>query len=950
MKPYDPKKIEKKWQAAWQKSGIYKAVDTNKKKKFYSLIEFPYPSGEGLHVGHVRSNTAMDIVSRKRRMEGYNVLYPIGWDAFGLPTENYAIKTGTPPAVVTKRNSGIFRRQLKALGFSFDWTREVNTSDPGYYKWTQWIFLEMWKRGLAYKKKTLINWCPKDKIGLANEEVVDGCCERCGTPVEKREKEQWMLAITKYADRLDRDLDSVDYLPEIKTQQRNWIGRSEGAEIEFKIKDKSLKVFTTRPDTLFGVTYLALAPEHPLVAHFIHQASNADEIKTYITSSLKKTEIERTDIKKEKTGIPLKGVMAINPVNNEELPIWIADYVLSDYGTGAVMAVPAHDERDWEFATRYHLPIKEVIVPNIIDERNPPKAGKKFVERKNIHAIVKDPKTGKYLGLKWKKFNWLTFPMGGVDEGEDVVTAAKREVQEETGFTNLKLVKVLDGQARAEYFAAHKDQNRISFTTAVLFDLIDHTQLPLSEEDNGRYDIVWLHSSELNYEHMTHAEIGMWMEKMKAKNPAYTGSGILINSANFTGMSSNEATDAIAKKFGKIVTTYKLRDWVFSRQRYWGEPIPLVWCEKCGWQAVPEKELPVKLPPVKKYTPTDTGESLLAGNDPAIKKWRTTKCPHCGGVATRETDTMPNWAGSSWYFLRYTDPHNKKTLADAKKLKHWQPVDWYNGGMEHTTLHLLYSRFWNKFLFDIGVAPTTEPYAKRTAHGMILAADGEKMSKSRGNVINPDQIVATHGADTLRLYEMFMGPFNQSVSWSTDGIVGPRRFLERAWRLTDKITKSKTANNTLENLTHKTIKKVSSDIEAMQFNTAISAMMILVNEMERAEKIPAALYEIFLRLLAPFAPHVSEELWHQLGHKKSIHLELWPMYDESKIRQETLTIVVQVNGKVRGQLSAASEITEAEATRSAQSLESIKKWLTDKAIDKIIYVPGRLINIVTRET
>ncbi len=948
MKSYDPKKIEKKWQAAWQKSGIYNANDKSHKPKFYSLIEFPYPSGDGLHVGHVRSNTAMDIISRKRRMEGHNVLYPIGWDAFGLPTENYALKTGKAPAVVTKENIATFRRQLQMLGFSFDWSREINTTDPNYYKWTQWIFLEFWKRGLAYKKKTFINWCPKDKIGLANEEVINGCCERCGTTVEKREKEQWMLAITKYANRLDRDLDTVDYLPEIKTQQRNWIGRSEGAEIEFAIKNSDLKIttFTTRADTLFGVTYIVLAPEHDLVTNVLEHTTNAAEIQKYINAAKKKTEIERTAADREKTGVELKGIRAINPANNEEVPVWIADYVLADYGTGAVMAVPAHDERDWEFATKYNLPITEVVVPNIIDKRNPPVAGKKTVERKNVHAIVRDPSTGKYLGLQWKNFDWLTFPMGGIEDGEDAATAAQREVLEETGFKNLKVIRVLAGQARAEYFAAHKDQNRVSYTTAVLLELVDHAQVPLSPEEKEKYDIVWLDSSKLNYEHMTHAEIGVWVEKISAKNPAYTGEGMLINSGTFTNTNSNEAKTAIAKKFGKIVTTYKLRDWVFSRQRYWGEPIPLIHCKKCGWQAVPEKDLPIILPPVKNYQPTDTGESPLAATTAAMKKWRTTKCPKCGGAATRETDTMPNWAGSSWYFLRYIDPRNKKTLADKKKLKTWQPVDWYNGGMEHTTLHLLYSRFWNKFLYDIGAAPTSEPYAKRTAHGLILAADGEKMSKSRGNVINPDQVVATYGADTLRLYEMFMGPFDQPVTWNTDGIIGPRRFLERVWRLQEKIYK-KATDTVLESLVQKTIKKVSADIEAMQFNTAISAMMILVNSLEKAEKISAELYEILLQLLAPFAPHITEEIWHTLGHTKSIHLTPWPKTDETKIQKEEVTIIVQVDGKMRDSFQAMPTLGEQEAVKQAKNLASVQKWLLQKTVARIVYVPGRLVNIVT---
>jgi leucyl-tRNA synthetase len=610
------------------------------------------------------------------------------------------------------------------------------------------------------------------------------------------------------------------------------------------------------------------------------------------------------------------------------------------------MAVPAHDERDWKFAKKYSLPIKEIVVPNIIDRKNPPVAGKRFVERKNVHAIVKDAKTGKYLGLKWKKFDWLTFPMGGIEDGEDAVTAATREIKEETGFTNLKLIRVLDGQTRAEYFAAHKDQNRISYTTAVIFELVGHSQEPVSEEEKAAHEIVWMDASMLNYEHMTHAEVDVWMEKMGSKSGAYTGDGILINSGIFSGKNSDEAKKAIVNSVqGKIVTTYKLRDWVFSRQRYWGEPIPMVHCEKCGWLPISEKDLPLKLPKVAKYEPTDTGESPLAADTPAMKKWRTVRCPECGGVARRETDTMPQWAGSSWYFLRYADPKNKKQLASPAALKHWQPVDWYNGGMEHTTLHLLYSRFWNKFLHDIGVAPTSEPYAKRTSHGLILAADGEKMSKSRGNVVNPDDIVKQFGADTLRLYEMFMGPFDQAVIWSIDGIVGPRRFLEKVWRLSEK-TAEKTPNAHLESVAYKTLKKVSTDIEAMQFNTAVSALMILANDMEKAEAVSQEVYELFLKMLAPFVPHIAEELWHGLGHTKSIHSESWPDIDASKIQAEESTIVVQVNGKVRGQFTAPLGISEAEAIRRGGELETVKKWLAGKNIKKTIYVPGRLVNIV----
>ena len=797
---FNHQKIEKKWQKIWEKNKFYQAEDFSKKPKYYCLIEFPYPSGDGLHVGHTRSLTAMDIIARKRRMEGYNVLYPIGWDAFGLPTENYAIKTGIHPKIVTKKNTDIFRRQLKSLGFSFDWDREINTTDSEYYKWTQWIFLQFYKKGLAYKKKMPINWCLSCKIGLANEEVVDGKCERCGGETEKREKEQWMLAITKYADRLLKDLDKVDYLEKIKIQQRNWIGKSEGAEIEFRIKNYELriKVFTTRLDTIFGCTYVVVAPEHEIIKNLEFRIKNLGEVKKYIKESKKKSDLQRTELIKEKTGVELKGIKAINPFNNEEVPIFVADYVLASYGTGAVMAVPAHDERDFEFAKKYNLSIKESISGGNIAER----------------AFIED--------------------------------------------------------------------------------------------------------------------------------------GILINSGQFTDLISEKARVEMAKwleknKLGKKTIQYKLRDWIFSRQHYWGEPIPIINCPKCGLVPVLEKDLPVKLPDVKKYEPTDTGESPLAN----IKKWVNVKCPKCKGAAKRETDTMPNWAGSSWYFLRYIDPQNKKFLADKKKLKRWTPVDWYNGGMEHTTLHLLYSRFWNKFLYDIGVVPTSEPYKKRTSHGMILGEDGEKMSKSKGNVVNPDDVVINFGADAFRLYQMFIGPFDQAIPWDSRGIEGTKRFLGKVWDITQtKNISDKINNKELEKLLHKTIKKVSEDIEGMNFNTAVSTLMIFVNKCYEFNDLPKDIWGKFLIILSPFAPFVAEELWEKLGNKKSIHLESWPKYNQKLIKEEKFELVIQINGKIRDKVSVEMGIAQKEAEEIVLKLEKIKKLVADRKIKKIIYVPNRLINIV----
>ncbi|MBX4201108.1 class I tRNA ligase family protein [Candidatus Parcubacteria bacterium] len=978
MQKYNPQKIEKKWQKKWYGSTVFKAQDKSKKKKFYLMVEFPFPSGVGLHVGHCRPYIGLDIITRKRRMEGQNVLFPMGWDAFGLPAENYAIKMGIHPSVSVKKNIANYKKQMKNLGLSFDWSREVNTTDPGYYKWTQWIFLQLFKKGLAHKEALTINWCPKDKIGLANEEVIAGKCERCGTPVEKRDKVQWVIKITKYADRLIKDLGKVDYQQRIKDQQINWIGRSEGAEIEFLLDFKkdpklnenrgpkgeraAIKVFTTRPDTLFGATYLVLAPEHPWVTLATDQnhdvLSNKKEVADYAKSIKNKPEIERTAEGKEKTGVEIQGVVAINPATGKEIPMYVADYVLAQYGTGAVMAVPAHDERDYEFAKKYNLPIEEVLVPNIIDKRNPPVVGKQFVERKNVHAIVKDPKTGKYLALKWRKFDWTTFPMGGMEEGESAVDAAMREVKEETGFTNLKLVRVLPGQVRAEYFAAHKDQNRISYTTAVVFELVDHTQVDIDQKEKDGHDIIWLDESKLNYENMTHAEVEQWKQKISAKIPAYQGDGVLINSGEFTGMDSVEAKSKIIRLVGaKPTITYKLRDWVFSRQHYWGEPIPMIHCKDCGWQPVPEKDLPVTLPNVKKYQPTDTGESPLA----VMEKWVNVKCPKCKGPAKRETDTMPNWAGSNWYFLRYVDPKNSKKLADEKKLKYWMPIDWYNGGMEHTTLHLLYSRFIYKFLWDIGAVPKSlgnEPYKKRTSHGIILAEGGVKMSKSLGNVVNPDDVSKQYGADTMRVYEMFMGPFEQMIPWDSKGVVGARRFLEKIYTLAHppshkasagrsqkEFTKKEDAN--IAGLLNKTIKKVSEDIEAMKFNTAISSLMILVNAFyEASGNITKENLKTLLVLVSPFAPHLPEELWQEVGGKGLCSQQAWPKYNKKLIKEEAILLIVQINGKVRDKLEVTAGMDQKELEKMVLASPKIKQLVGASGVKKIISVPNKLINIV----
>ena len=796
--------VEPKWQKAWEEKGCFHAEENSDKKKFYALIEFPYPSGQGLHVGHPRPYTALDVVSRKRRLQGYNVLYPIGWDAFGLPTENYAIKNHIHPEIVTKNNVARFKKQIQSLGISFDWSREINTTDPEYYKWTQWIFLQLFKHGLAYKKEMAVNWCTSCKCVLANEEVVNGVCERCGSEVVRKVKSQWMLKITEYADRLIKDLDLVDYPDRVKAQQKNWIGKSTGAEVDFNTTEgDKLTVYTTRCDTLFGATYMVISPEHPCIEKWNDKIKNIEDVKAYQAEAAKKSDFERTELVKEKTGVMLDGVKAINPVNGKEIPIFVSDYVLVSYGTGAIMAVPAHDTRDWEFAKKFNLPIIEVV-----------------------------------------------------KGGEDVQKEA---------FTDC-------------------------------------------------------------------------------------ATGVMVNSDFLTGLTVEEAKKKMISwleenKVGRAKTNYKLRDWVFSRQRYWGEPIPIVHCDKCGYVPIPESELPLRLPMVDSYEPTDTGESPLS----KMTDWVETTCPCCGGKAYRETDTMPQWAGSSWYFLRYMDPHNKEALASKEALNYWSPVDWYNGGMEHTTLHLLYSRFWHKFLYDIGVVPTPEPYAKRTSHGMILGENGEKMSKSRGNVVNPDDIVQQYGADTMRLYEMFIGDFEKAAPWNDKGIKGCRRFVERYYNLQEKLVDGDEVRPELECSIHKTIKKVSDDIENIKFNTAIASLMALMNDINAVGSINKKEYAIFSILLNPFAPHVTEEIWStcNLGDGMVVD-QPWPEYDESKCKANEIEIAVQVNGKIKTKLMIPAEAEQAEVIALAKADENVKKSVEGMNVIKEIYVKGRLVNIVVK--
>lgn len=1147
MQKYNPKEIEPKWQKVWDDEKTFKVSESSDKQKFYSLIEFPYPSGAGLHVGHPRPFTAMDVVSRKKRMEGYNVLYPVGFDAFGLPTENYAIKTGRPPAEVTAENIANFTRQLKALGYSFDWDRVVDTTDPAYFKWTQWIFMEMFKAGLAYKTNIPINWCLSCKIGLANEEIVNGACERCGGTVEKRDKEQWMLRITEYAEQLLEGLNDVDYIPQAATQQRNWIGKSTGASINFQVKsatnESQLEVFTTRPDTIFGATYMVIAPEHNLVHTFESEITNLDEIKTYRDQAKLKSDLERTELQKEKTGVEILGVKAINPATGEEIPVFIADYVLSSYGTGAIMAVPAHDERDFEFAQKYNIEVKQVVAPEIVlSGINAPQKSKEEAEYRKAAGAILYNDNGEYLIAKWNKTGKHGFVGGGIDEGENVETGVIREIQEETGYTNVTIEKKLLDSMFIHSYHKRKEKELYHDDSWFVIKVDDSIRNKIAEEELAEQEVFWVKKEEvgkyIDLEH--HALIWDWYINGKE---VYTEQGIAINSDFLNGLTTKQAKEKIIEwleeqKIGSRETNYKLRDWVFSRQRYWGEPIPLVHCENCaekkqkvllihgftgsadvnwfpwlkseleqegfevfaptmstshkptieswmnelepfveqldendiilghslganaaarilekttqkigslilvagavdekseedwkrfkdmdpeddveslrkfwetpinwekvnsladykltivstddpyvsvkghkelfgqnwfhlvwekkghicdseypellheilkkkfqGWIPLEESQLPLELPQVEKYEPTDTGESPLA----AMEDWVQTICPRCGASAKRETDTMPNWAGSSWYFLRYMDAHNNDTLAAQDKLEYWGPIDWYNGGMEHTVLHLLYSRFWNQFLYNAGHIPFKEPYAKRTSHGMILAKGGEKMSKSKGNVVNPDDMIEQFGADALRTYIMFMGPFDQAVEWDTNGLVGVRRFIERVWNLQEKVKVDTSLDKKIEVLLHKTIKAVTQDVDEMSFNTAIARMMELQNELNKLEAVPQDVYTTLIKLLSPFAPHLCEELWQRFEGKGSVSFAEWPQYQEELTKDASITIGVQINGKVRDSIEISPHMSQDQIKEIAMASEKIQKYLEGQEIKKFIVVPGKIVNIV----
>lgn len=1125
MKNYDHKKIEAKWQEFWDAHKIYTTPDAAPgKENFYLLVEFPYPSGN-LHVGHWYAFAVPDILARTLRMQGKNVLFPIGFDAFGLPAENAAIKNKLNPRTWTYGNIEYMKKQMRSMGASFDWSREVVTCDPEYYKWTQWQFLKFFEKGLAYQKETAVNWCPKDKTVLANEQVIDGRCERCDSEVEQKLMLQWNLKITDYADRLADDLDSLHWPNQIKESQKNWIGRSSGAEIDFHIQyegsenitrnyiilhsksgnpdanfypwlktqlesrghtvqvpalpmgsapdieaqadyvqkncaftehtvlighsmgalvalrllergvkaemvtlvgapisgtfldgrthvprqqfdakkirgngtqffllydtsdtivplsdgdmmveltggtlvkakaerphfkhgvepevlkyaDATLCVFTTRPDTLYGATYLVLAPEHPWVTLALEHKTvlkNNDDVQRYVDNAKKKTERERLADQKDKTGVLLEGVYAINAATKEKIPLFVADYVLATYGTGAIMGVPAHDERDYDFAKKYNLPIRHVVMPVLPDPTNPHVPGKEVVHRTATISIVYDPKKDAYLTLKWKQQPWITYVTGGIEQGEDPVEAAKREITEETGYADVRLIRKLGGDAQSEFYAAHKGVNRVARNSMFLFELTNDTRREISPEEHALHDVEWVPAAQLPHIRIQHSERDLILERIRTGSDVYTGKGILCNSGEFDGMTVDEAARAITERFGRFKTTYKLRDWIVSRQRYWGVPIPIVHCKACGTVAVPESELPVVLPEIDDYLPGGDGKSPLAN----VREFVNTTCPSCGKPAARETDTLDTFVDSSWYFLRYTDPTNDTEFASREKQDEWMPVNLYSGGAEHTTMHLLYSRFWQKALYDLELVKDAEPYARRMNRSLIMGPDGQKMSKSRGNVVDPDEVVERLGADTVRMYLAFIGPYNEVASypWNPDGVVGIRRFLERAGKVEEYV-----APDDVESLNgplHKALKKVGEDILALKFNTAISQLMIVLNAIEKQKKIGKRQWQLFLHMLAPFAPHLAEELWSACGFNESIHLRPWPNYIETYLVDDEITVAIQINGKTRGDVRVAADASKEDLEAAAR--DAVASRLQGKTIVRTIVVPSKLVNFVIRE-
>ncbi|HLZ15011.1 MAG TPA: leucine--tRNA ligase [Candidatus Saccharimonadales bacterium] len=961
MKRYNPKEIEPKWQQAWADGKIYEASDQSDKPKRYVLEYFPYPSGAAMHVGHVRNYTIGDAIARHARMQGYNVLHPMGWDAFGLPAENYAIKNGISPQEAIRENTAKFKRQLTQMGFSYDWSREINSSDPDYYKWTQWYFLLLHKRGLAYQKESLQWWCPVDKTVLANEQVENGQCWRCGSQVEKKALKQWFFKITEYADRLAQDLDEVDWSDALKSMQRNWIGRSKGAEVDFAVDgtDKQLKIFTTRPDTLYGATFMVIAPEHPL-AKEITTAEHRDRVGTYIKEAEAKSDVERQETNREKTGV-FTGAYAVNPVNDVKIPIWVADYVLYGYGTGAIMAVPAHDERDHEFAKKFDLPIVPVLTPAFRGESYHEDA----VDRPSVVIVARDPETDTYAVLDWRKdsnheHNRFAWPGGGIDEGETLEQAAKREFAEETGYTDIEMSKVLPAVTSTYYDGFKPYQRSVrQIVTATLRSRACNAEVGKDDYEKNSYDVKWMTRDEI----LAQMEDG-WkaIAEFAFNETIHVGEGVMINSGPYDNMKSEDVREKIvadlaAKGVAKERINYKIRDWLISRQRYWGAPIPIIHCPKDGAVPVPEDQLPVVLPEMKSFEPSGDGRSPLA----RVPEWVNTTCPTCGGPAERETDTMDGFACSSWYFLRFTDPHNSEHPADPAKVKYWMPVDDYIGGAEHAVMHLLYVRFWFKVMQDEGLVDFGEPIKTLRNHGMILAPDGQKMSKSKGNTIEPDGLIEQgYGADAIRIMELFIGPWNQVASWSVEGMGGSFRFLQRVWAIAQDVAAAPQGDDSadaieLKRVMHRTIKKVSEDLAGLSFNTAIAAMMQAVNDLyalkatlpfDQAPQTWRWTAAILQQLLAPFAPHITEELWQQLGHDTSVHTSDWPKYDEQYLASDTMTIAVQVNGKIRGEVQVASGAAQDEIVAAARQHEKVAAHLGGKEIKKTIYVPGKLVSFV----
>ena len=962
MKRYNPIEIEKKWQKVWEEEGTYKVdLTDHSKPKYYGFSMLPGITGAGIHTGHGRTYQFSDIKVRAKRQQGYNAYHPIGWDSFGLPVENYAIKVGKKPRIAHDEAKVHFKEQLKRLGYSYDWSKEISTADPEYYKWTQWIFNLLYKNGLAYQKESAQWWCETDQTVLANEQVHDGKCWRCNNQVTKKNLKQWFFKITDYADEILAATPDLDWTEMVKVMQENWIGRSEGAEVEFKVdgSDDIITVFTTRPDTLFGATFVVLAPEHSL-SKGLATKETKKAVDQYILDASRKSEVERMNESREKTGV-FTGSYAINPVNGKKVPIWIADYVLSGYGTGAIMAVPAHDERDYEFATKFNIPIIQVVEPSILDEANPPRDGEKDTERNVVMCLIKHPNDDKYLTLRWHKFDWHNLVMGGIEGGEDLETAARREIQEETGYTKLKLLDTLPLQINSRFYAAHKEVNRNIHTNVLLFQLQDITPGETNREEVEDFDVEWTEYNKLSELHPV-AELPFILQWLKTGSVFFTDEGILMNSEQFTGVATSDAREQIVawleeQGTGRAKVSYKLHDWLISRQRYWGAPIPVIHCPKCGAVPVPDDQLPVVLPDLDDFKPHGGAASALE----LATDWVNTTCPTCGGPAKRETDTLDGYACSSWYFLRYLDPFNDKQAWDPEVEKYWGPVDFYNGA-DHATAHLLYARFWQRFFYKLGLVSHQEPFKRMMYNAYIIASDGTKMSKSNGNVVDPLELMDSgYGADSLRVYEMFIAPFDIEARWDTRGVPGTFRFLNRVWTLVQEYIESgkdikldAKAENEVLVIAHRTNKKITSDIEEEKFNTAVSAMMEAVNGYFKIKESAGIgkcaawdfAIESLLQVLAPFAPHITEELWHQIGHKDTIHIDHWPTWDDKYLQSDMITVVVQVNGKVRAKMEVDKNITEADVNKLALDQENVKKFIGDKKPAKVIYVPGRLVNIV----